>query len=63
MSQIQCRKCRQYYSPAASKQCPKCGDTDPYRFRKMAVELSLGTLAMAGAMGIVFLAVTTPIHP
>jgi hypothetical protein len=63
MSQIRCRKCRQYFSPVASKQCPKCGDTDPHRFRKAAVELSLGTLALAGAMGIVFLAVTTPIHP
>ena len=51
-----CGTCFQALSPMKVR-CPRCGKIDRHRVSKASAELALGTTAVLGAIGIVFLAV------
>jgi hypothetical protein len=56
MQFVRCRRCFQVLSPMKVC-CPRCGNFDRARVGKAITALLLGTTAVIGAIGIVFLAV------
>ena len=55
MRLVRCKKCFQALSPMKVR-CPQCGNFDRVRVGKAIADLLLGTTALLGAIGIVFLA-------